>query len=223
MQLSYVDIIYAHRPDPATPMEETVRAFTHLIDTGKAFYWGTSEWSAAQIMEAHMVARDRSLIAPIVEQPEYNMFTRKRVEHEYHYLYDTIGCGLTTWSPLAYGVLTGKYNEGVPKDSRLAADSEMANRLRQQSLEGEKGRDKIAKTRALVPIAQELECTLVQLAIGWCTSNKHVSSVITGASRPEQVVENMKAVDVAKKLTPEVIARIEAIIQSKPEAQPNYR
>src|SRR5690554_253360 len=202
MQLDYVDLLFCHRPDLDTPIEETVRAMNFLIDQGKTFYWGTSEWTAEQIREAHEVARRERLIGPTMEQPQYNMFHRERVETEYSRLYDSFGLGLTIWSPLASGYLTGKYNDGIPEGSRLTVDGYAFLRRR---LESDEGRAIIAKVRLLEGIAQELKCTTAQLALAWCLKNSNVSTVITGASRPEQVVQNMQATEVVDKLTPAVL------------------
>jgi voltage-dependent potassium channel beta subunit len=210
LQLEYVDLIFCHRPDPNTPIEETVRAMDILIRQGKAFYWGTSEWSAAQIMRADAIARQYGLTPPSMEQPQYNMFTRERFEGEYDILYRELGYGTTIWSPLASGLLTGKYNNGIPQDSRAALQG---YEWLQESITPER----IAKVRQLEPIANELGCTLAQLALAWCLKNPNVSTVITGASRPEQVPENMKALDVAPKLTDQVMGRIEGILDNKPE------
>jgi len=203
--LDFVDIVYCHRPDPDTPVEETVYAMSDMIRQGKALYWGTSEWSAAEIAAAMEIATRHHLHRPVVEQPQYNIFHRERVEREYARLYDDYGLGTTIWSPLASGLLTGKYNDGVPPDSRAA--------LKGYEWIGERvlDPDKLRRVRQLVPIAQELGCTMAQLALAWCLRNPRVSSVITGASRPAQVTENMKALSVVPKLTAEVIARIDAI------------
>jgi aryl-alcohol dehydrogenase-like predicted oxidoreductase len=176
-----------------------------MIDAGKALYWGTSEWSAADIMAAWHVAERHHLHKPVTEQPQYNLFHRERVEHEYARLYEDIGLGTTTWSPLASGLLTGKYNTGVPADSRAAVKGYewLAERVQDSA--------KLAKVSALAPIAQELSCTLAQLGLAWCLKNAHVSTVITGASRPSQVKENMQACNVVPKLSPDVMARIDAI------------
>jgi voltage-dependent potassium channel beta subunit len=220
LQMDYVDLIFCHRPDLHTPVEETVRAMTHLINQGKALYWGTSEWSAERIRAAHGIARREHLIPPTMEQPQYNMFHRDRVEREYDRLYTEIGLGTTVWSPLASGLLTGKYNDGIPKDSRLAlSDYEW---LRDQVL-SEEGRRRIEKVRRLAPVAKELGCTLAQLALAWCLRNPNVSTVITGASRPQQVIENMKALAVADELTAAVMERIEEILDNKPEPEPDWR
>jgi voltage-dependent potassium channel beta subunit len=203
LQLDYVDLVFCHRPDPETPIEETVWAMHDMIRTGKAHYWGTSEWSAEDIRTAWRIAEAKNLAKPVMEQPEYNLFRRERVEVEYARLYDEIGLGLTTWSPLASGVLTGKYNDGVPPGSRATVKGYewLAARIVDP--------EKISRVRQLVPIAKELSCTPAQLALAWCLKNPHVSTVITGASRPEQVVENMRALDVAARLDADLVKMIE--------------
>ena len=205
--MDYLDLVFCHRPDPDTPIEETVWAMHDMISQGKALYWGTSEWSADQIMEAWQVAERHHLHKPQMEQPQYNMFHRTRVEEEYARLYAGIGLGLTIWSPLASGMLTGKYLAGIPADSRgnLPGYDWLRNALTDTQ--------KLAAVRALQPVAADLGCTLAQLAIAWCAANPNVSTVITGASRAEQVTENMKAMDVLPKLTPEVMAQIDAILR----------
>jgi voltage-dependent potassium channel beta subunit len=220
LQLDYVDLIFCHRADIHTPIEETVRAMTYLIDQGKAFYWGTSEWTPEKIMEAYAVARREHLIPPSMEQPEYNMFNRKRVERHYAHLYQEIGLGTTIWSPLDSGILTGKYNQGIPKDSRLDLDG--FDWLR-EGYESEEGKEKIKKVGKLMPIAEELGCSMAQLALAWCLKNPNISTVITGASRPEQVAENMAALEVVPKLTDEVMDRIEEILDNKPKPEPDFR
>ncbi|KAI9009715.1 NADP-dependent oxidoreductase domain-containing protein [Gaertneriomyces semiglobifer] len=217
LQLDYVDLIFAHRPDSLTPMEETVRAFNYVIEKGWAFYWGTSEWSAEQISEAHAIANRLGLIGPLMEQPQYNMFHRERFEAEYAPLYKKYGMGTTIWSPLASGVLTGKYNDGVPEDSRLALKEGITQMLRNQ-LTSDEGKAKISKVRKLEPIAKEVGATLAQLALAWCLKNPNVSTVITGASRPQQVVDNMKAIEIAQKITPEMMEKIDQILDNKPKA-----
>lgn len=220
MDLNYVDLIFAHRPDIHTPIEETVRAMNQVIDQGKAFYWGTSEWSAQQIMEAYGVARQEHLIPPLMEQPQYNMFHRERFEAEYQLLYDRIGLGTTIWSPLSSGLLTGKYNEGVPQDSRASLDDYQWLKERFTS---EKAQQQIEKVKQLAPIAERVGCSLPQLALAWCLKNPRVSTVITGASKPYQVKENMKAVDYVDSLTPEILDEIEEILDNKPELAPDFR
>jgi aryl-alcohol dehydrogenase-like predicted oxidoreductase len=218
--MEYVDFVYCHRPDPDTPIEETVRAMNWLIDQGTAFYWGTSEWSAEQIMQAAMIAKREHLVGPTMEQPQYNMFHRDRVEVEYARLYDEIGLGTTIWSPLASGLLTGKYDDGVPEGTRV--DQPGMEWLREMML-GDDARPKHEIVRALAPVADELDCTRAQLAIAWCLANPNVSSVITGASKVEQVEDNMGALDVVARLTPEVLDRVEGILGNRPQPQENFR
>lgn len=220
LQMDYVDLIFCHRPDIYTPIEETVRAMSYLVDSGKAFYWGTSEWSAADIMQAYQIARREHLTPPTMEQPQYHMLHRERVEKEYARLYSEIGLGTTIWSPLASGILTGKYNDGMPEGTRTSLEGYEWLR---RNFESSEGLAKIEKARQLAPVAAELGCTQSQLALAWCLKNPHVSTVITGASRPEQVVENMAALDVVDKLTPEVLARIEAILDNKPAPPSDFR
>ncbi len=220
LQLDHVDLLFCHRPDPTTPVEETVRAMTDVIRQGKALYWGTSEWTAARIMEAYGVARQEHLVPPTMEQPQYHMFERERVEVELLPLYTRIGLGTTTWSPLASGMLTGKYNEGIPKGTRatLAGYEWLRSRF-----EGPEAKAQIEKVKKLEPIARELDGTLAQLALAWCLRTPHVSTVITGASRVEQVTENMKAIRVLERLTDAVQARIEKVLGNKPEPEADYR
>jgi voltage-dependent potassium channel beta subunit len=211
LQLDYLDLFYCHRPDPNTPIEETVRAMDDLIHQGKILYWGTSEWSAADIMRAYSVAREYDLTPPTMEQPQYNMLHRDRVEKEYLPLYREIGLGTTIWSPLSSGLLSGKYNDGIPPGSRATLKGYEWLReyiITPQNLE---------KVKKLQPIAAQLNCTLAQLALAWCLKSPYVSTVITGASQPEQVVENMKAVEVAPKVTSEVMEKIEAVLGNKPQ------
>ncbi|XP_024383730.1 probable voltage-gated potassium channel subunit beta [Physcomitrium patens] len=207
LDMDYVDLLYCHRPDPSTPIEETVRAMNWVIDHGYSMYWGTSEWSAEQITEAWEIANRLGLIGPAMEQPEYNLFARKRVEQEYAELYKKYGIGLTTWSPLASGFLTGKYTkDNIPEGSRFALEN--YKHLAEKSLVDEA----FAKIEALKPIAKELDATLAQLALAWCAKNPNVSSVITGATKEHQVVENMKSIELLPKLTPEVMEKIHKII-----------
>ncbi len=220
LQLNTVDLLYCHRPDIHTPIEETVRAMTYLINQGKSMYWGTSEWSASQIMEAYQIARQEHLIPPTMEQPQYNMFHRERVEKEYLPLYSSIGLGTTVWSPLASGLLTGKYNAGVPKDSRLALEG--YEWLRKQ-IQSQEGKERIEKVKALVPMAKELNISMPVLALAWILKNPHVSSIITGASGPDQVKQNMKAVDKVDLLTPDVMNRIEKVLNTRPKPVLDYR
>ena len=206
MNLSYVDLLYCHRPDPNTPIEETVRAMDYLVRSGHAFYWGTSEWSREQIESTYNIAKEINAIPPTMEQPEYSLFHRERVEQEYLPLTEKKGLGVTTWSPLDNGILTGKYNNGIPPGSRLESHSELRSRLTPE---------KINQVRALAGIADELNCSLAQLAIAWCLKNPRVSSVITGAASPHQVAENMQAVFVKHQLTDEYMGKIEVILAGK--------
>lgn len=220
LQLDYVDLLFCHRPDPDTPIEETVRAMTQMVREGRAFYWGTSEWSAEQIMEAHGVARREHLIPPTMEQPQYNMFHRERVEKEYARLYGEIGLGTTIWSPLASGMLTGKYRDGVPGDSRVNLPGyEWLKDL----FENDEGQARIQKVEQLRPIAEELGCSLAQLAIAWCLKNDNVSSIILGATRPEQVTENLASIELATKLDDSVMERIDSVLDNKPVPAQNWR
>lgn len=204
--LDFVDLVFCHRPDPETPIEETVWAMHEIVSSGRALYWGTSEWSAGEILEAWEIADRHHLYKPVMEQPQYNLLHRERVEEEYAPLYEDIGLGTTVWSPLASGLLTGKYLDGIPEGSRAKVPGYewLAENLTDpRSLE---------KVRRLQPIAEDLGCSLAQLAIAWCAANPNVSTVITGASRPEQVRENMAALDVLDRLDSEVLARIDAAV-----------
>ena len=218
--LEAVDLLFCHRPDRHTPIEETVRALSHVIDQGKAHYWGTSEWSALEIRTAWDIARLERLIPPSMEQPQYNMFTRERVEREYAPLYREIGLGTTVWSPLASGFLSGKYLEGVPQGSRFALRGYGWLKKR---FTGPGASAKIAKVRRLVRLARELDLTLPRLALAWCLRNPHVSSVLTGASRPEQVAENATALEAVPRLTPEALEKIEAILDNAPAPETDHR
>jgi len=220
LQLDYVDLLFCHRPDLFTPIEETVWTMNLIIQQGKALYWGTSEWSATEIMEAYGIARREHLIPPLMEQPEYNMFHRERFEREYARLYREIGLGTTIWSPLASGMLTGKYNQGIPQGTRLSLPN---YKWLREEFESEEGKRKIEKVKQLGPLAQELGCSLAQLAIAWCLKNSNVSTVITGASKPEQVRENMIALDVVEKLDQGVMERIETVLENKPEPEADWR
>lgn len=213
LQMDYVDLLFCHRPDPHTPIEETVRAMDILIKQGKAFYWGTSEWSAGEILRADGIARQYGLTPPSMEQPEYNMFHRNVFEVEYEPVFSQLGYGTTIWSPLASGVLTGKYSDGIPADSRAALPG--YDWLQDNQITP----DRIEKVNQLKPIAADLGCNVAQLALAWCLKNPNVSTVITGASKPAQVVENMKAADVVDKLTPEVMEKIEQVLDNKPVRQ----
>jgi voltage-dependent potassium channel beta subunit len=213
LQLDYVDLIYCHRPDRTTPIEETVWAMHNIIEWGKAMYWGTSEWSAAEIVSAIEIADRHHLHKPVTEQPIYNLFERQRFARDYERVYKEYGYGTTTFSPLASGLLSGKYNQGIPEASR--ASLEGYDWLHDHVTDTEK----IAKVRALQTVAEELGCSVSQLALAWCLKNPYVSTVITGASRVEQVHENMKASEVAPKLTPEVMKRIDNIFKGQPEEE----
>lgn len=219
LRLEYVDVVMAHRCDPATPMEEMVRAFSDLVQRGKALYWGTSEWTAAEIESACQTAARLGLVRPVCDQPQYNMFTRKRVEEEYRdaRLYERYRYGLTVWSPLASGILSGKYNHlKVPDGTRLAIKEDQFMRAFKEKLSTPEGRAEIEKVKAAAQIAEELGCTAAQLAIAWCLKNQNVSTVITGASRPDQITENAKAVQVAERITSEMLAKIDDIMGNKP-------
>ncbi len=203
--LDYVDLLYCHRADPTTPMEETVRAMHNIIERGKALYWGTSEWEAAEILSAIEIAERHHLHKPVVEQPVYNLFERHRFGPEYEAVYETHGYGATTWSPLASGMLTGKYQEGIPKGSR--GELKGYEFLRDQLTDAER----IARVAALEPLARDMGATLAQFSLAWCLQNPHVSSVITGASRVEQVHENMQAMKFVDQFTPELVEAIDRI------------
>jgi voltage-dependent potassium channel beta subunit len=215
LRVDYLDLFFCHRPDLETPIEETVRAMHDLVAQGKVMYWGTSEWSAQQIQEAYGLAREHGLTPPTMEQPQYNMFHRDRVEREYHRLYEEIGLGTTIWSPLASGILTGKYRDGVPEGSRF--ELEDYQWLRESVIDSAEGRARIGKAIELEEIARDLDVSLARLAIAWCARNPNVSTVILGASRVEQLEENLEALDVVPKLTAEVIERIEAVLRNRPE------
>jgi voltage-dependent potassium channel beta subunit len=211
MRLDFIDLVYCHRPDAQTPLEETVHAMSDMITRGKALYWGTSEWSADEIRAAWFIAEKHNLHKPVMEQPQYNLFHRKRVEQEYVRLYEDIGLGLTTWSPLASGLLTGKYRDGVPKQSRGARKE--LNFL----VNGLTDKAKNAAVTQLGTIATELGCTVGQLAIAWILHNPHVSTVITGASKIKQLSENLKAIDVVERLSADVMKQINVATQSLSE------
>lgn len=211
LQMDYVDLIYCHRPDATTPIEETVWAMHNIIEWGKAMYWGTSEWAASEIVEAIQIAERHHLHKPVVEQPQYNLFERGRLEGDYVRFYKEYGYGTTTWSPLASGLLSGKYNKGIPKDSRAALNDWLKSRM--------EDKEKLEKVAALEPIANELGATMSQLALAWCLKNPFVSTVITGASRVEQVHENMKAGEIAEKITPEIMERIDEILGLKKKGE----
>ncbi len=218
--LDYVDLLFCHRADLHTPVEETVRAMDHLVRQGRVLYWGTSEWPAERILEAWHVARRERLTPPVMEQPEYSMLHRSRVEREYLPLFDRIGLGATTWSPLAGGLLTGKYLDGIPAGSRPTLPGYDWLRGR---FEGPRAERDLATVRALAPVAADLGGTLAQLAIAWCLKNPHVSTVILGASRRSQLVENLAALAIADRLTPDTMMRIEEILTNRPEPEKDWR
>ncbi|KAI8887016.1 Aldo/keto reductase [Backusella circina FSU 941] len=224
LQLDYVDVLYAQRPDPDTPMEEIVRAFNWCIDKGMALYWGTSEWPAHLIAEAVNVADKLRLIAPITESPQYNMLNRERVEKEYLPMYQKYRLGVCTWSPLASGLLSGKYNEGkIPPYTRLAIqDHPVINRLR-AGFFSEEGKRKLDKVKLMCNIAKRIGCTPSQLGIAWCLKNPNVTSVILGASTPAQAKENIQALEVRKLLTDDVMLELERLMANKPEAIFDFR
>ena len=216
LRVDYLDLYFCHRPDKTTPMEETVWTMHQLIQQGKILYWGTSEWSAAEIMDAHRIAERHHLIGPVVEQPQYNLFVRDKVEVEFADVYRTVGLGTTVFSPLASGLLTGKYNDGSrPAQARLQRGE--LNWLADLTLQ----EARIEKVRALTDLASELGMTTAQLSLAWCLKNPRVSTVLLGASKPEQLAENLKAAELATALTPEVLERIEAITANRPQA-PHY-
>jgi len=209
LDMDHVDLLYCHRPDPETPVEEVVFAMSDIIASGKAHYWGTSEWSAAEIMEAWQIADRHHLRKPQMEQPQYNLLTRKRVEKEYGRLYEDIGLGLTTWSPLASGLLSGKYNDGIPEGSRMALKGY------EWLKDGVLTPERIESVKKLGKMASDLNVTTAQLSLAWTAGNPRVSTVITGASRPEQVVENMKAADLISKLDENTRKEIEGLFFSE--------
>ena len=210
-QLDYLDLFLCHRPDKQTPIEETVWSMHQLVMQGKILYWGTSEWSAQEIMEAHMFAKQNHLIGPIVEQPEYNMFCRDKIEVEFSQMYKTVGLGTTVWSPLASGILSGKYNDSFPSDTRLGMEG--LDWLKDKSFTSER----IEKVKKLTQLAKDLNLNLPVMSLAWCLKNPHVSTVILGASKEQQLVENLKAIEAKEVLTDEVMEKIEAILQNSPE------
>lgn len=219
LQVDYLDLFFCHRPDVDTPIEETVRAMHDLIQQGKVLYWGTSEWSAQQITEAWMVAKDLKITPPTMEQPQYNLFEREKVEGDYLPLYDTVGLGTTIWSPLASGVLTGKYNKGVPDDSRLNLPG---YEWLKAEWERPEGKSKLVKVEKLAKLADKIGMPIHHMALLWCLSNPNVSTVILGASKLAQLNDNLEALKNRDKLTSDVKAKIEAIMQNKPEGMKRY-
>ena len=216
----YVDLIFCHRPDLYTPIEETVRAMNHVIDQGKALYWGTSEWNAAQIMEAYQIAKRENLIPPSMEQPQYNMLIRDGFEKELLPLYEKIGLGTTVWGPLKSGFLTGKYNDGIPEGSRVSLDG---FEWLKEIFFSEEWRRNVEKVKKLTKVAEELGITMAGLAIAWVLKNPHVSTAMVGGSSPEQVKENMKAIDYVSLLTDDVMERIEEILDNKPIPERDWK
>ncbi|MGB2466543.1 MAG: aldo/keto reductase [Crocinitomicaceae bacterium] len=211
LQVDYLDLYFCHRPDKSTPIEETVWAMHQLIMQGKILYWGTSEWSAQEIMEAHMFAKQNHLIGPVMEQPEYNMFARRKVEVEFAQLYKTVGLGTTIWSPLASGILTDKYLNKFPKGTRLGVEG--LEWLKEKNLT----EDKLAKISLLNELSNDLGMSLPVMSIGWCLKNQNVSTVILGASKMSQLKENMKSIDALNKLDEKAVKQIEEILQNQPE------
>ncbi|EIW72050.1 hypothetical protein TREMEDRAFT_70613 [Tremella mesenterica DSM 1558] len=221
LQLDYVDVIFAHRPDVTTPLEETVRAFNYLIDNGLAFYWGTSEWTSSQIAQAIEIAKRLNMVGPCCEQPHYSMFHRERFESEYESLWRYENFGSTIWSPLDSGLLTGKYNHGIPHGSRYHTNPGMMS-ASVKALETPEGKAKIEKVKKLTVLAEELGGSMASLALAWTLKHKNVSTCILGATKPEQIKENVKALDLYPKLTPEVMHKIETILDNKPAPPPAY-
>jgi len=215
LQVDYLDLFFCHRPDKKTPVEETVWAMNHLLQQGKILYWGTSEWSGVEIMEAHRVAEKYRLIGPVMEQPQYNLFERSKVEVEYSEIYKNVGLGTTIWSPLAAGLLSGKYNEGIPKGSRFALEG--FDWLRDRWMM----EDRIKKVKKLSDLAARLGTTTAALSIAWCIKNPDVTTAILGATKKQQLIDNLKALEVVNLLTPEVMEKIEGIMKTKPAA-PEY-
>jgi voltage-dependent potassium channel beta subunit len=210
LQVDYLDLFFCHRPDKNTPIEETVWAMNHLIQQGKILYWGTSEWSGVEIMEAHRVAQHYRLIGPTMEQPQYNMFEREKLDKELLDVFRNVGLGTTIWSPLASGLLSGKYNDGIPKGSRFALEG--FDWLKDRWITD----DKIKKVKKLSELADKLDITTAALSIAWCLKNPNVSTVILGATKKQQLLANLKSLDALPKLTTEVMEKIESIIKTKP-------
>ena len=212
LKVDYLDLYFCHRPDPDTPIEETVRAMSDLVRQGKVLYWGTSEWSAAQITEACGIARETGLVLPTMEQPQYNLFTRDKVEKEFAPLYGDIGLGTTIWSPLASGLLTGKYSAGHPGDTRTSLKN---YGWLKESFDSDEGKQRLAMVPKLEEVAKELGANLPQLGVAWCLKNPNVSTAILGASKVEQLENNLRALEVVPKLTPEVMETIEGILGNR--------
>ncbi len=219
LQVEYLDLYFCHRPDIDTPIEETVRAMHDLVTQGKILYWGTSEWSAQQLTEAYAVARDLRITPPTMEQPQYNLFERQKVESDYLPLYDLMGLGTTIWSPLASGVLTGKYNKGTPNDSRMNLPG---YEWLKEKWTSEAGRAQLATVAELAELAEDIGISITHLALLWCLANRNVSTVILGASRMSQLEDNLAALVHKDKLTPDVLARIDGIVGNKPKAPQRF-
>lgn len=215
LQVDYLDMYFCHRPDKNVPIEETVLAMNHLIQKGKVLYWGTSEWSGVEIMEAHRIAEKYKLIGPVMEQPQYNMFERDKIEKEYMDVYRTVGLGTTIWSPLASGLLSGKYNDGIPKTSRFALQG--FDWLKDRWMEEEK----LKKVKKIAELSNKMGISTAALSIAWCIKNPNVSTAILGATKKQQLMENLTSLDVMPKLTPEIMEKIEGIMKNKPRL-PEY-
>lgn len=215
LQVDYIDLFFCHRPDKNTPIEETVWAMNHLIQQGKIMYWGTSEWSGVEIMEAHRVAEKLHLIGPTMEQPQYNLFERNKIENEFSEIYKNVGLGTTIWSPLASGMLTGKYNNGIPKGSRFALEG--FDWLKDRWMI----EDKVKKVKKLSELAAKLGLSTASLSIAWCIKNPNVTTAILGATKKSQLIDNFKALEVTTLLTPDVMEKIENIMKTKPKL-PEY-
>jgi len=223
LQLSYVDIIFCHRPDFETPLEETCRAFDYLINNGKTFYWGTSEWPADRISEAYRICDRLGLHRPIAEQPQYSMLARERFEKEYDSLFNENQMGTTIWSPLAGGVLTGKYNNGIPEGSRFDSDNPLLKSIFERMFSAEKKEKTLKTLTGLGEIAKEVGCSQAQLALAWAIANKNVSVTLFGATTIAQIEDNIKAVQVYHKLTPEILQKIETVLGNAPEPVMDFK
>ena len=215
LQVDYLDLYFCHRPDKKTPIDETVWAMNHLIQQGKILYWGTSEWSGVEIMEAHRVAEHYRLIGPTMEQPQYNLFEREKMEKEFLEIFKNVGLGTTIWSPLAAGLLTGKYNDGIPKGSRFELQG--FDWLKEKWVM----EDKIKKVKKITDLATKLGVTAASLSIAWTIKNPNVSTAILGATKKAQLIDNLKALDTVEKLTPDILEKIETIMKTKPTL-PDY-
>uniref|UniRef100_A0A3Q1ETT6 Voltage-gated potassium channel subunit beta-2 n=1 Tax=Acanthochromis polyacanthus TaxID=80966 RepID=A0A3Q1ETT6_9TELE len=220
LQLEYIDVVFANRPDPSTPIEETVRAMTHVINQGMAMYWGTSRWTSVEIMEAYSVARQFNQIPPICEQAEYHMFQREKVEVQLPELFHKIGIGSMTWSPLACGIISGKYTSGIPPYSRASLKG---YQWMKDNILSEEGHRQQMKLKELQAVAERLGCTLPQLAIAWCLRSERVNSVLLGASKTEQLMENIRALQVLPKLSLSIVSEVNGILGNKPSSKKDFR